>query len=231
MKFEINIVFNWQRYLLLNLLLLIVSLGCSTPDTTSWEGINEEGAFLIFRRQSMIGEETFSVTSTHESIIVKSLQGENERGRITGVQAELRLNSDLSPNYYVNQRIANGDTTNIFKMEVNDSLVSVWEKHFDRVTTAKPSLFFPVHSNIPAAMEMMLYHYYFKQKKVINIPTLPRGEISITHTGQDVVSIKGKPITLDRYVVEGINWGGRTIWLDENKQLIALVNLQDSSYY
>lgn len=204
------------------LISLLTIFGCSSTSST-WEDVNEEGAFLVFRRQSLIGEETFSITSNKDSIIVRSLQGENERGRITGVQAELHLNMDLSPTYYVNQRIANDDTTNVFKLVTTPSEVSITEKYFDVTTTAKPSKFFPVHSNIPAAMEMMLYHYYFKQGKSSPIQTFPRGEVSVVHKGQDEVEIKGKKITLDRYVVEGINWGGRTIWLDESKNLIALV--------
>lgn len=205
-----------------SLMVLVLLLGCSSTETT-WENINEEGAFLIFRRQSLIGEESYSITSNKDSIVIKSLQGENERGRITGVQAELHLKMDLSPTYYVNRRLANDDTTNIFKLQVSSGEVSVWEKKFDVTTTATPTTFFPVHSNIPAAMEMMLYQYYFKQGGTESIPTLPRGEISISHKGQDIVQIKGKEITLDRYVVEGINWGGRTVWLDEAKNLIALV--------
>jgi cytosine/adenosine deaminase-related metal-dependent hydrolase len=71
-------------------------------------------------------------------------------------------------------------------------------------------------------MEMMLYHYYFKNGEV-TIPTLPRGEVTITHKGKDTITIKGEQILLDRYLTEGINWGGRTVWLDESQQLIALV--------
>jgi imidazolonepropionase-like amidohydrolase len=204
-------------------LMLFMLSGCTT-DLRTWEDVNEEGSFLVYRRQSLIGEESYSITSNKDSIVVKSLQGENERGRITGVQAELILDRrDLSPTYYVNRRIANEDTTNIFKLEVTADEVSVWEKHFEVSTSTTPAKFFPVHSNIPAAMEMMLYHYWFKHGKKGSIPTFPRGEVSITHRGQDIVQIKGEDITLDRYVVEGINWGGRTIWLDESKNLVAVV--------
>jgi imidazolonepropionase-like amidohydrolase len=213
---------TWKMSSVLGLMVLMLSFGCS-PEPNIWEDVNEEGAFLVFRRQSLIGEESYSITSNKDSIVVKSLQGENERGRITGVQAELHLKMDLTPTYYVNRRLANGDTTNNFRLEVGSNEVSVWEKEFEVLTTATPEMFFPVHSNIPAAMEMMLYHYYFKQGKPIAIPTLPRGEITITHAGQDIVQIKGAEVVLDRYVTEGINWGGRTIWLDESKNLIALV--------
>lgn len=207
---------------LVNLLLLLTLSGCSTsPEIV--DNYDEEGAFLIYRRQSLIGEETYGVTSDKTSITVKSLQGENERGRITGVQAELQLNTDFSPTAYFSRRIVQEDTSNIFKMALHADSVSIWEKHFDVVTHKAPAEFFPLHSNIPAAMEMMLYQYYFKQGGTKDIPTLPRGEVSITHKGQDIAQINGEAVPLDRYVVEGINWGGRTVWLDADKKLVALV--------
>ena len=214
--------FEWKLWYASGFLLLFMLSGCSA-NAQEWKNINEEGSFLVYRRQSLIGEETYRITSNSDSIMVHSLQGENERGRITGVKAELHLTMDLAPTYYTNNRIANNDTSNIFRMEITSNEVSVWEKFFEVVTTETPEVFFPVHSNIPAAMEMMLYHYYFKHGMSGSIQTLPRGEVSIHHKGQDIVQINGKNITLDRYVVEGINWGGRTIWLDESKNLIALV--------
>ena len=96
------------------------------------------------------------------------------------------------------------------------------EKDREVIIVATPPTFFPVHSNIPAAMEMMLYHHYLGQG-IETLPTLPRGEIALTHRGEDIVRIGDDQITLDRYVVEGINWGFRTIWLDESKDLVALV--------
>lgn len=203
-----------------SMILLLLVTSCAS-EASRWDNINEEGTFLVFRRQSHIGEETYNITSSKDSITVTSLQGENERGRITGVLSELRLSKDLVPTYYSSQRIS-GDTTNILKVERTADKISVWEKNFDVVNKDITADYFPLHSNIPAGVEMMLYHYYFKNGEA-NIPTLPRGEVSITHKGKDTVMIKGEQIFLDRYVTEGINWGGRTIWLDESQNLIALV--------
>jgi imidazolonepropionase-like amidohydrolase len=202
--------------------LLIILTGC-TSSSTSWKEIEEEGTFLIFRRQSQIGEEKYSITSNDSLIIVNSLQGENERGRISGTQAILHLNMDLTPAYYINRRITNNDTIVNYKMTTSGNEASVWEEKFDVETFSIPETFFPLHSNIPAAMEMMLYHYYFENGKPKNITTLPRGEVSIVHTGTDVVNVNGDEEALNRYVVEGINWGGRTVWINESNQLVALV--------
>jgi imidazolonepropionase-like amidohydrolase len=205
----------------LKLIILGLITGCSSAPNR-WENISEEGGFLVYRRQSLIGEESYSITSNKDSIVVKSLQGENERGRITGVEAELHLKMDLTPTYYQNRRLTSNDTIVNLKVEVGLDSISVWEGN-QEFASVETSDFFPLHSNIPAAMEMMLYHYYFEKGNMEIIPTLPRGEVSVNFVKNDTVEIQGKKVPLERYVVEGINWGGRTIWLDESKNLVALV--------
>ena len=64
---------------------LVLATSCKQEETLRWDNINEEGAFIVHRRQSPIGEETYKIRSTEDSIIVTSLQGENERGRISGL--------------------------------------------------------------------------------------------------------------------------------------------------
>lgn len=189
------------------------------------ENIDQKGVFLVYRRQSLIGEETFNIVNQKDKLRIESLQGENERGRISGVQSVLEVTKDgFSPQFYSSIRIARGDTTNIFKMELHDKQATIFEEYFDPVTFDIKEAFFPLHSNIPAAMEMMLYHYYFKNGEwPKGLTTLPRGKIEIRHTAKDTILIKGKQQILDRYVVEGINWGGRTVWLDKHKNLVALV--------
>lgn len=206
---------------ILKLMFLVLISGCSTSPSEK-QYINEEGTFLVYRRQSLIGEESYKINTTEDKIIVKSLQGENERGRITGVDAELHLDLHLNPLFYENKRITSKDTINKLKVEVKSDLIFTYELNHDVVKTEKTN-FFPLHSNIPAGMEMMLYQYYFHNNMKGNIKTLPRGEVSITFKKKDTAVIEGKKIPLDRYVVEGINWGGRTIWLDESKKLIAVV--------
>ena len=222
MKYRLQLKQPASKIIFFLKLCTLMLIGACSSSSNKWENINEEGAFLVYRRQSLIGEESYSIISNKDSIIIKSLQGENERGRITGVEAELHLKMDLTPTYYQNRRLTNRDTIVNLKVQTDLDSISVWERNqeFAIVETLD---FFPLHSNIPAAMEMMLYHYYFEKGSMQNIPTLPRGEVSINFIQKDTVSISGKLVPLERYVVEGINWGGRTIWLDESKNLVAIV--------
>jgi imidazolonepropionase-like amidohydrolase len=200
---------------------LTILASCS-PDLSKWQDISEEGSFLVYRRQSLIGEEKYTINSNKDSIVVRSIQGENERGRITGDEAELHLKMDLTPTFYENKRLTSNDTINNLKVKVTSNNVDIWELDHELVTVSS-SIFFPLHSEIPAAMEMMLYHFYFDNIKTGNVTILPRGEVSISFKKKDTVEIKGNKIILDRYVVEGINWGGRTVWLDGSKNLVAVV--------
>ena len=201
---------------------LVLGGGGCAPRAPAWEHLSDEGSFLMYRRQSLIGEESFSITSDRDSIVVRSLQGENERGRISGVEAELRLGIDLSPSFYRSRRIAESDTTNVLEVSVATGQVTIREKDTEPVTAAAQGEFFPLHSNIPAAMEMMLYHFYL-DRGLQTLPTFPRGEVTLTHRGTDVVQIGGAATPLERYVVEGINWGLRTVWLNASNDLVALV--------
>ncbi|WP_372752418.1 amidohydrolase family protein [Mariniflexile sp.] len=213
----LNIKFGYT----LKIVSVLLLTGCASKPS-QWENITEEGVFLVHRRQSLIGEETYSITSNKDSIVVKSLQGENERGRITGEETELHLKMDLTPTYYENRRVTAKDTINNLKVKVTPSKVLVWESDTEVVTSDKTS-FFPLHSGVSTAAEMMLYYYYFENGKPKSIPTLPRGEVSITFRQKDTVEVNGNKIPLDRYIVTGINWGTRTIWVDESNKLVAVV--------
>lgn len=201
---------------------LSISLVSCSSESSKWDNFTDEGTFIVHRRQSPIGEETYEAYTENDTIYVKSLQGENERGRISGVLSELRLTKDLEPVYYSSKRISK-DTTNILEVEkIGPDEITVWEKHFDKVTKKVSGHFFPLHSNIPAGIEMMLYHCYFKYGQE-SLPTFPRGEVTVAHRAKDTVTVGGEQRILDRYVTTGINWGGRTIWLDESQNLVALV--------
>ncbi|MFT2089788.1 amidohydrolase family protein [Paraglaciecola sp. 2405UD69-4] len=204
--------------------ILIGSTGyAKESNDKSWQNLYEESSFQVYRRQSPIGEETYKIASDNEKIIVSSLQGENERGRKVGVVTELYLTNTLKPLFYSSKIVRGNQNQSLFIMNTDSNSVTYTEKNFDSVTVKKPDIFFPVHSNISAAAEMMLYHYYLQNGKPKTIQTFPRGEVSITFSKQDEVIVNGQKEILDRYVTTGINWGGRTVWLNQKGDLVALV--------
>jgi len=215
-----NFKFKKRGYFPILTLLLTITGFCF--GASKWENINEEGAFLNYRRQSLIGEETYSIVSSKDSLIIKTKQSENERGKITGFESEMHLKADLTPIFYENKFITTAESLNELKVVVSPSSIAVNEG--DHETEIKPlAAFFPVHSDIAAGMEMMMYHYYFAQGGNKPILTYPRGQVSIEYRKSDTIEVKGKKVVLDRYKVKGITWGFEVVWLDQSKNLIAIV--------
>lgn len=214
-------------YLSVFLILLTGSLeilaGCVAQKILSPDlGLVPSDTFLVYRRQSLIGEETYSIEQHGDGMVINSIQGENERGRISGTIAKLMMSSDFEPVFYENYRLANDDTTNVLKVDYRAGSVVVSELFMEPFDVQETN-FFPLHSDVPAGIEMMLYKYYFKKGKPDKIATLPRGEVSITFKKSDTLMLRGKNVVLDRYTVTGINWGNRTIWLDRQNNLVAVV--------
>ena len=89
LKHKYNYVNNF-----LSVCLIAIAILGYTPTKAQWQNVHEEGAFSVYRRQSLIGEEKYTIISNSDSIVIKSKQTENERGRITGDEAELHLKMD-----------------------------------------------------------------------------------------------------------------------------------------
>lgn len=218
-RFQLGALLGRRLYLSA---LALSAIATGYSDESSRWNKNEEGSFLLYRRQSLIGEETYSAVSENNAIVIKSSQSENERGKKTGFEATLRLTADLTPVFYENTFVTDESVTNVLKITVEKAGVQVTEATMDM--QVKPlGGFFPLHSDIPAAMEMMLYHYYFSRGLKTPVVTYPRGQVSIEFRKRDVIEVNGGKIALSRYRVKGINWGPRTVWLDEANNLIATV--------
>lgn len=204
-------------------LLVLLTMGCSVPEHESaFKSVIKADTFMVHRRQSLIGQEAYEIQQTDRGFSMTSTQGENERGRISGTRAKLEFTKEFKPLYYENIRVTDKDTTNVLKV-VYDKEGAVVSELYMEPFNVTGTQYFPLHSDIPASMEMMLYQYYFLNNKPDKIETLPRGEVTLSFRKKDTIVLQDKNIVLDRYTVKGINWGNRTIWVDQSKNLVALV--------
>ncbi len=190
------------------------------------ESANEVGSFLIHRRQFLIGEEKYSITKTDDQFFIESTINETERSKNNSIIGELHLNNDLTPTRYqlgaeLEQR-SNYPSSKQLTIQIKNKQAIITQKN-KVVTKSADGIFFIAHSSMPAVMEMMLMRYWLNHNLENKLKVLPLGEVSITYRGKDLVQINEKNILLDRYIVSGITWGIQTIWMNSDKQLIALV--------
>jgi imidazolonepropionase-like amidohydrolase len=72
----------------------------------------------------------------------------------------------------------------------------------------------------PVAMQAELIRFWLAHDKPAQIATPPNGSVHIEAVGD--LTVAGK--TLHGYVVNGLIWGGETLWMDDSQQLAALVS-------
>ena len=192
-------------------------------DTTT---LVEQGTYLVHRRQFLIGEENYTITKSGNLLIVNSSAKQLERSSNSIVKGELRMKADMTPLHYELKKEITGisvPTSKDLSVEINNGQATITEEGLTR-SMPVGNLFFTAHSLMPTAMEMMLIRYWIDHKLKGKLQVLPaESKVSIIHRGKDLVLIKGKNISLDRYIVRGVSWGIQTVWMDSKMQLVALM--------
>lgn len=192
-----------------------------TQDSTI---VIEQGTYLVHRRQFLIGEEKYTIAKSGNSWVVNSNAKELERSTSSFLKGELWMKNDLTPiSYELRKEVSNTRVkpTKELSIEIKDNEATITEAGRIRKFFVG-DLFFTAHSFMPVSMEMMLMRYWLHHKVKEKLQVIPASEVSIIPRGRDVVQIKGKRVLLDRYIVKGITWGIQTVWMDKNKQLIAV---------
>lgn len=203
---------------------LVLALRGLAQTTPAPSNAVEEGKFRLHKFEQAIGEETYSIQRQGDSLIVSSNFQFKDRNTPVPLTATLKLNQDLTPQQFdikgKNSRLTN----------VDDSvLIEGNTIHLRQGTTkkdaAKPEIFFTIDGYAPSAIQMMLIRYWMGHGSPAKIETFPSGPVSIEHRGQDKIEAQGQQVALERYSVAGLIWGRETLWLDQQKQLFAVVTV------
>jgi imidazolonepropionase-like amidohydrolase len=74
-------------------------------------------------------------------------------------------------------------------------------------------------------MQQMLIQYLTAHKLTGRLTTLPGGEVTVEPRGKQKVTINGKEVDLERYMVSGLIWGREWLWFDSDQNLIGAVTI------
>jgi imidazolonepropionase-like amidohydrolase len=210
------------------LILLLVSscLGQVTQaaPAASAGRIVEQGKFRLHKFEQPIGEESYTITEEGGSRLLKSDFQFKDRNTPVPLSARLLFASDLTPEKFdiigKSSRLSGIDDY----VAVNGSTVHI-RQNKDEKDEPKPQLFFTIAGYAPAAMQSMLMRYWLAHGSPAKLQVFPSGELRIEHRGTDQIESNGKPLVLERYGVAGLIWGRETLWLDQDKQLFAVVTV------
>lgn len=91
-------------------------------------------------------------------------------------------------------------------------------------TIAAPPVVFATAGYAPAAMQELMMRTWLDNKKPASLPLLPRGAVKIEPAGKLEVDLNGKKEKLDGYTISGLIWGVESLWLNHDRQLVALIS-------
>ena len=210
-----------KRLIVICFSLQVYSIAFSQDTTT----VVEQGTYLLHRRQFLIGEENYTITKSANYLIINSSSKELERSTTSNAKCELRSKADFTPVSYELSR----ETSNTLLKPPKDLSVKIKNGEatiieggvIRKMVVTGP--FFTAHALMPVTMEMILLRYWIHHKLKGTMPVIPAGEVSIIYRGKDLVQTNGKKIFLGRYLVKGITWGTQTVWLNSDKQLVAVI--------
>lgn len=201
-----------------------------TPSSQKASKVIESGKFRIYELNEVQGEESYEIERGPRGLTVKAridlpFQGEEQK---PSLRATLQLKNDLTPLSFQIQGIRPLEIAIDTSVTVQGKTATVREGKSVR-RAPLPEDFFTFGGYVPVTMEMMLVRYWLTHQRKDSVKLLPSGEAFIEARGRDIVTIAGKPATLDRYHLSGSKWGGgwgrQTLWFDSENRLVAAVNL------
>jgi len=179
----------------------------------------EQGKFRLHKFEQAIGEETYQISP---ALVLTSDFKFKDRFTEVPLTTQLEFTPDLTP-----QKLEiKGKTAR--PVTIDDTLTVEGDKVHIREGQSKrdesrPEHYFLIAGYAPTAVQMMLMRYWLSHGSPATLKTFPSGEVRIQDRGSDEIQIEGKPVRLERYSVSGLIWGRETLWLDAEKNLVAVV--------
>ncbi len=212
--------FRALNYKILLFLLFVFALQTSAQTSS----IVESGKFRLHKFQQEIGEETYEITQTGDSLLVKSNFKFTDRGSPVPLTATLKTNINLTPeSFEIKGNTARGSTIDT-SIQINGKSASIREGKETRNANV-PAKFFTIAGYAPTVLQQMLMRYLAKNKIKSALETLPSGAVTVEKRGTDQIKIGDKTVALERFIVSGLIWGRESIWLDGQNNLVALVGV------
>jgi imidazolonepropionase-like amidohydrolase len=195
---------------------------CSTLSPPADTTLVEQGKYILHKFENPIGEETYRIRRTDDSLIVVMDFAFTDRGSHVPLAATFQCGPDFSPGTLT----IKGKTSRSSRI---DDAVAVMPGKIHVRNREKwsdldlPSHFFPIAGYAPVTLQMIMVRYWSGHGTPQGFESILGGRVMIEPRGQDTISVDGKNEPLTRYSVAGLIWGRETLWFDANLRLVAAI--------
>ena len=177
-----------------------------------------EPTFLIFKYQHIVGKEIDRCTEEPAKRSCHSHLQLDFTGSSIALDADIQTDGTKRSILY---QAKGANSTRSFidlNVTVTGNEVKITESDITRRRSV-PQRFFTLQQNVPIIVQELLFSYWFAQRQPATIPLLPPGEVHIRTRGTNEFLTQ----RLTRYTVRGVTWGTETVWLNEKKEIVAVV--------
>lgn len=204
--------------------MVIAIAASSQPTVASAQSPADSATIVVSLLERPVGTERFTVRPNGAGYRLTSSLDLVERGTPLTLSSMLDLAGDLTPTGYrargKSYRFVDVDA----KVEIAGGMAQV-QSHAHRVRVPLSGPFFTTSGWPPLAGRALLIRYWEMHGRPATLRLLPGPATHVARIalrGVDTVSLAGRQTVLRRFVVEGVVWGGETVWLDERNRFAAI---------
>ena len=191
----------------------------AAPPTTS---PIERGKFRLHKFEQAIGEESYQIQQSGPGLLLISDFKFKDRFTEVPLTTRLELTADLTPQKFDIKGKTSRFTAIDDTLSAQGDTIHIREGRSEH-DVSRPERYFLIAGYAPTAVQMLLMRYWLSHGSPPALKTFPSGEVRIQARGGDEVQIEGRAVRLERYGVSGLIWGRETLWLDADKNLVAMV--------
>jgi imidazolonepropionase-like amidohydrolase len=213
------------------LLFVVFSLTVFAKAQTKPDGARpalEQGSFTVHLLLHPIGEEHFWLTrgATEGALTMGASFVSSDRNMKRTITSTLQMNQDYAPQRLEQKSTGSTGAATSQIAEISGHSATIHEGDKSR-TVALPASAFVLFGTTPASEQMMMMRYWKAHHQPARLPIL-RAEplappLEIKLAGQDVLSLNGSTVRLQRYTIANLMFGREILWLDEHDQLAAIM--------
>ena len=189
------------------------------------QAANEQGKFILHKFAKAIGEESYTVEHANGMLTLKSDFLFTDRGTKVPLKTTFIATDALEPVSLTLEGQSSRMSVLKDMMEYHAATQKMTLTREGKTRdVAAPAGSFLVDGYSPVVMQQMLMRFWLSHGNAEGIPTPPTGGVTIVPAGALTVTVAGKAVKLEGYVVSGLIWGGETLWMDEQGNLAALIS-------
>ena len=170
-----------------------------------------------------VGTERYSISTTSNGLLLTDDIDYTDRARRTHLVSSLQMAPDFSPRLLEVSRIT--DSTSRVETHIAfDGATAHVIARGETTTVAVPAIAAVINGTAPVAQHLALVRYWLAHGRPAALAVVPGGPTNIVHIaqrGRDTLTLNGRRLVFDRFMIDGVVWGKESVWLDRELRLAA----------